>query len=223
MKRSKITVMLVDDHAVVREGYRHLIESQDDMTVVADAADGGQAYRLYKAQRPDVVAVDLSMPGRGGVEVIRPLRQWDPAARILVFTMHQNASFATQAFQAGAQGYITKSSAPELLIDAIRDVFAGVKAISPDVSYNLALTRIEDDNTCLDDLTAREFDIFRMIADARSTLDIAETLNISAKTVCNYHYMIKSKLGVGSDVELAHLAVRLGIVDPGKPGLGEAD
>jgi two-component system, NarL family, invasion response regulator UvrY len=207
-------VMLVDDHAVVREGYRRLIEKHKDLAVIAEAPDGQTAYQLYKSHRPDVVVLDLSMPGKGGIEVIRQLRQWDGSARILVFTMHQNAAYALQAFQAGSKGYVTKSSAPELLISAIRDVSAGKTAISPDVSHALALTRVDDEGVALDSLTAREFDIFRMITDARSITEIAATLNLSPKTVSNYHYLIKSKLGVTSDIELVHLALRLRIVDP---------
>jgi DNA-binding NarL/FixJ family response regulator len=206
--------MLVDDHAVVREGYRRLIEKHKQMHVVAEAPDGVSAYRDYKQHQPDIVVLDLSMPGKGGIEIIRHLRQWDANARILVFTMHQNAAYALQAFQAGAQGYITKSSPPELLISAIRDVYAGKKAISPDVSHELALMRVEAVSPT--NLTAREFDIFRMIAEAKSVAEIAATLNLSAKTVSNYHYLIKSKLGIASDVELVHLAVRLKIVDPDK-------
>jgi len=208
-----IRVMLVDDHAVVREGYRRLIEKHQQISVVAEAPDGQSAYRLYKELKPDVVVLDLSMPGKGGLEVLRQLRQWDGRARILVFSMHQNAAYALQAFQAGAKGYITKSSAPELLVAAISDVFADRKAISPDVAKELALDRIDDDSRCLDTLSAREFDIFRMIADARPVAEIASTLNLSAKTVSNYHYLIKSKLGVASDIELVHLALRLGVVD----------
>jgi len=206
-----ISVMLVDDHAVVREGYRRLIEKHKDLTVVAEAPDGQAAYRLYKQHSPNVVVLDLSMPGKGGVEVMRQLRQWDVGARVLIFTMHQNAAYAVQAFQAGAKGYITKSSAPELLISAIRDVAAGKTAMSPDVSHALALARISDERDMLQSLTAREFDIFRMLADARSIADIAATLNLSTKTVSNYHYLIKSKLGVASDIELVRLAVRLQI------------
>lgn len=208
-----IKVMLVDDHAVVREGYRRLIEKHKDMRVISDAGDGVSAYQQYKANRPDVVVLDLTMPGKGGIEIIRHLRKWDEAARILVFTMHDNAAYALQAFQAGAKGYITKSSQPDLLIAAIQDVFAGVTAMSPDISHWLALARIGDAGKALESLTAREFDIFRMIADAKSTSEIASTLNLSAKTVSNYHSLIKAKLGVASDVELAHLAIRLSIVD----------
>ncbi|MES9814949.1 MAG: response regulator transcription factor [Candidatus Thiodiazotropha sp.] len=122
MSASSIKVMLVDDHAVVREGYRRLIEKHEDMTVVAEAADGAEAYQEYKQHKPDVVVLDLSMPGKGGIEVIRQLRQWHDAARILVFTMHQNAAYAIQAFQTGAKGYITKSSEPEALVSAIQGV-----------------------------------------------------------------------------------------------------
>lgn len=209
------SLMLVDDHAVVREGYRRLIEKHDDLKVIAEAPDGIAAYKLYKEHRPDVVVLDLSMPGKSGIEVVRQLRQWDPDARILIFTMHENAAYALQAFHAGAMGYITKSSAPDLLISAIRDVAYGKKALSPDVSQALAMARIDDERASLDSLSAREFDIFRMIADARSITEIATTLNLSPKTVANYHYLIKSKLGVSSDVELVHLALRMRIVEPG--------
>jgi two-component system, NarL family, invasion response regulator UvrY len=210
-----ISIMLVDDHAVVREGYRRLIEKHKDLSVVAEAPDGQAAYRLYKQHNPDVTVLDLSMPGKGGIEVARQIRQWDPGACILIFTMHQNAAYAVQAFQAGAKGYITKSSAPDLLIGAIRDLAAGKTAISPDVSHALALARISDEANLLDTLTAREFDIFRMLADAKTIAEIAATLNLSPKTVSNYHYLIKSKLGVASDIELARLAVRMKVVEPG--------
>jgi DNA-binding NarL/FixJ family response regulator len=210
-----IRVMLVDDHAVVREGYRRLIEKHGGIAVVAEASDGAAAYSQYKSHRPDVVVLDLSMPGQGGIEVIRHLRQWDERAVVLIFTMHENVAYAVQAFQAGARGYITKSSPPGLLIDAIRDVAAGRRAISPDVSRALAVSRLDDERSVLDGLTAREFDIFRMLAEARSVGEIAATLNLSAKTVANYHYAIKSKLGVATDVELVHLALRLKIVQAG--------
>lgn len=208
-----IRIMLVDDHAVVREGYRRLIEKQGGMVVVAEASDGASAYAQYKAHQPDIVVLDLSMPGQGGIEVLRHLRQWDEGVRVLVFTMHENAVYAVQAVQAGAKGYITKSSPPALLIDAIRDVAAGRRPISPDVSNVLASSRLDGERGPIDSLTAREFDIFRMLAQAKSVQDIAETLNLSAKTVANYHYIIKSKLGIGSDVELVHLALKFRIID----------
>jgi DNA-binding NarL/FixJ family response regulator len=204
--------MLVDDHAVVREGYRRLIEKQTDMAVIAEAPDGAAAYTLYKLHQPDVVVLDLTMPGRGGIEVIRHLRQWDEKSRILVFTMHENVAYALQAFRAGANGYVTKSSPPALLIEAIRGVAEGRRSLSPDVSQALAIARLDEDRGLLDRLTTREFDIFRMLAEAKSVGEIAKTLNLSTKTVSNYHYLIKSKLDVTSDVELVHLALRLKVV-----------
>lgn len=209
-----IRIMLVDDHAVVREGYRRLIEKHGGMHVVAEAADGASAYAQYKQHQPDIVVLDLSMPGKGGIEALRQLRQWDDAAKVLVFSMHENAAYAVQAFQAGAKGYITKSSPPSLLIQAIRDVASGRRAIGPDMSETLAATHIDGDRGPIDRLTPREFDIFRMLADARSGNEIASTLNLSAKTVANYHYIIKSKLGVTSDVELVHIALKYRIVAP---------
>lgn len=212
MQASKIKVMLVDDHAVVREGYRRLIEKQGDMIVVGEAADGAAALALQKSIQADVLVLDISMPGQGGLEVIRRLRQRDDAARILVFTMHQNVSFAIKAFEAGANGYITKGSPPNLLINAIRSLMNGGRAISPDMSEALAQSRISGDSNIVEKLSSREFEIFRMIADARSTQEIAETLNLSTKTVLNYHYSIKSKLGVATDIELVHLALSAGII-----------
>ena len=213
MIQAQIRVMLVDDHAVVREGYRRLIEKGHDMTVIAEASDGMDAYRLYKAHEPDVTVIDLSMPGKGGVEVIRHIRKRDQAAKILVFTMHQNAAFAMQAFQAGARGYITKSSEPKLLIDAIRRVFAGSRIMSPDIGEALALTCVDGKDSLLDTLSAREFEIFRMFAEAKSTSEIAGTLNLSEKTVSNYRSLIRAKLEIDSDIELARLALRLKVVD----------
>ncbi len=208
-----IRVMLVDDHAVVREGYRRLIEKHGGILVIAEASDGASAYSQYKTHHPDVVVLDLSMPGQGGIEVLRHLRQWDEAAKVLVFSMHENAAYAVQAFQAGAKGYITKSSPPALLIDAIREVAAGRRAISPDVSHVLAISHLDGGQGAINGLTAREFDIFRMLAEAKPVEEIARTLNLSAKTVSNYHYIVKSKLGVSSDVELVHLAIKFKIID----------
>jgi two-component system, NarL family, invasion response regulator UvrY len=130
-------VMLVDDHAIVREGYRSLLQKQDHLRVVAEAGDGADAYRVYKEAKPDLVIMDVSMPGIGGVEAIRRIRQWDGSARILVFTMHQSAAYAVQATRAGARGFVTKSSPPDALLRAIGEVIAGRIALSPDIDHEL--------------------------------------------------------------------------------------
>jgi two-component system, NarL family, invasion response regulator UvrY len=140
MRPRSISVMLVDDHAVVREGYRRLLEKHEGITVLAEAADAAGAYQAYKSKKPDVVVMDVSLPGRGGIDAIRQIRQWDPAAR---FSMHLSATFALQAFRAGAKGFVTKSSPPELLVSAVYDVAAGRVAICPEISEALARSRLQ--------------------------------------------------------------------------------
>jgi len=219
------TIMLVDDHAVVREGYRSVLQKQPGLRVIAEAGDGAEAYRLFKEMRPDVVVMDLAMPGVGGIEAIRRIRQWDREARILVFTMHENPGFAVQAIRAGARGYVTKTSPPETLVRAVLDVLAGRIAVSPDIDHQLALGRLAGDTVATDVLTAREFEVLQMLLAERTTQEIAEALHISPKTVANLHSLIKDKLGVGSDIELVRLALRQGILaqaDLGDAGGGTA-
>ncbi len=206
------TILLVDDHAVVREGYRSMLQKQPGLRVVAEAADGAEAYRLFKEVRPDLVIMDLTMPGVGGIEGIRRIRQWDRSARILVFTMHENAGFAVQAIRAGARGYVTKSSPPETLVRAVMDVLAGRIAISPDIDHELALSRLAGERAAADVLSAREFEVMQMLLAERTTDEIASALHLSPKTVANLHSLIKDKLGVASDIELVRLALRQGLL-----------
>ena len=207
-----IKVMLVDDHAVVREGYRRLLEREGDMSVVAEAGDAQAAYQLYKTAAPEVVVMDISMPGRGGIDLVRQLRQWDPKALVLMFSMHANASFALQAFRAGAKGYVTKSSDPEMLVSAVRSVSRNQPALCPEISAALAASRLEEDVAAFDQLSPREFEILRLIVEAKSTEEIAEVLHLTPKTVANYHYALKSKLGVSSDIDLIYYCMRRGMV-----------
>jgi two-component system, NarL family, invasion response regulator UvrY len=208
MNGAERSIMLVDDHAVVREGYRTVLQKQPGLRVVAEASDGAEAYRLFKATTPDLVIMDLTMPGIGGIEAIRRIRQWDRCAQILVFTMHQNAGFAVQAIRAGARGYVTKTSPPETLVQAVMDVLAGRIAISPDIDHELALSRLAGETAAADVLTAREFEVLRLLLAEKTAEDIAAALHISPKTVANLHSLIKDKLGVGSDIELVRLALR---------------
>ncbi len=207
-----INIMLVDDHAIVREGYRALLQKQPRLKVIAEAADGAEAYRLYKEVSPDLLIIDLTMPGLGGIEALKRIRQWDKNARILVFTMHQNAAYALQAIRAGAKGYVTKSSPPQALLDAVFDILKGRTALSPDIDHELALSRLADEPNAVDVLSPREFEVLRMLLAEKSSDDIAETLHISPKTVANTRYQIKNKLGVASDIELVRLALRQGLL-----------
>ncbi len=209
-----VRVLLVDDHAVVREGYRRLIEKHEGFAVVAEAGDASSGYKAFKDVRPDVVIVDISMPGRGGIDLVRQIRQLDPNARILIFTMHANAIYAQQAFRAGARGYVTKSSPPEVLVSAVRSIYAGRPALCAEINQIIATSRLMEDVAVADALSPREFEILRMILDAKSTEEIASAFNLSPKTVANHHYAIKSKLGVQSDIELVYFCMRQGLVTP---------
>jgi DNA-binding NarL/FixJ family response regulator len=209
---SAIRVLLVDDHAVVREGYRRLIEKHSNIDVVAEAGDSASAYAAFKASNPDVVIVDISMPGRGGIDLVRQIRQLASNARVLMFTMHADATYAQQAFRAGARGYITKSSPPDVLISAICTVHAGKAALCDEINRIIASSRLMADISPIDALTPREFEILRMILDAKSADEIAGAFNLSPKTIANYHYAIKSKLDVQSDIELVYLCMKQGLV-----------
>jgi len=217
MTGKPVRVLLVDDHAVVREGYRTLLEKHEGLSVVGEASNAASAYQCYKDLRPDVVVMDISMPGRGGIDAIEHLRKFDAEARVLVFTMHSGAPYALQAFRAGAKGYVTKSSPPDFLVSAVRSVAEGCLAICPEISEVLALDRVQEEREGIEALSPREFEIFRMILDAKSTDEIASALNVSRKTVANYHYSIKSKLGAASDIELIYLGLRQGLVAPVSP------
>jgi two-component system invasion response regulator UvrY len=203
-----IRIMLVDDHAIVRAGFRRLLEQRSDFRVVAEAADAERAYALYVEHEPDVVVMDLSMPGVSGLDTIRRIIGRQAAARILVFSMHEDASVAERAIQLGARGYVTKSNAPEVLATAVAEVMAGRLALSPDMAKSIAMLRLSSEGDPLQALTAREFEIFRLLVTGRPAIEIAKLLNLSVKTVANYHTLIKQKLNISSDVELVLLAQR---------------
>ena len=208
----KTRLMLVDDHAVVREGYRRLLECRPDLEIVSEANSAPQALEQYRLTTPDVIVLDLSLPDMGGVELILRLMQRDRSARILVFSMHRDPLFASQALRAGALGYVTKSSAPEELVQAVYQVMARQRVISKDIAPELALALLEQDSHPLKELSPREFEILRMLVDGYSPEEIGQRLSISPKTVQNCHYQIKSKLGTKSDFELSRLAIKLGLI-----------
>jgi DNA-binding NarL/FixJ family response regulator len=211
---TEISILLVDDHPVVREGYRRLLERQPGFRISAEAEDAASAYQAYRRVSPEVVIMDLSLPGAGALEAMRHIRQWDRAARILVFTMHGGAAFALKAFEAGAVGYITKSSAPAELVRAVATVAKGGRALSEDIAREIAAERLSNRDSLVDELSPRETEILRLVASGLTTDEIAETLNLSPKTVQNYHYQIKSKIGARTDAHLVWLAIGAGLVTP---------
>ncbi|MCB2427942.1 response regulator [Methylophaga pinxianii] len=209
-----IHILMVDDHAIVREGYRALLEKQRNMRIVAEAGSGEEAYILYKQHRPNLLIMDLSLPDQSGIETISRIKKYDPAASILVFTMHQNPLIASKAIQAGARGYITKNNLPAVLIKAIYDVHCGVMALSQDIEKAIAIDRVAGPALAIKQLTVREFEILRLVVTGKSATEIAEILNISPKTVANCHYLIKRKLRVSNDIELTHLAIKMHVINP---------
>lgn len=209
---SVLRILLVDDHAVVRAGFKTLLENQGDIAVVAEAESGEAACRQFAANAPDVVIMDLSLPGIGGLEAIRRIVSRQNDARILVFSMHEDTVFVEQALQAGARGYIGKSSAPVVLVEAVRQIASGNIYIDPDIAQRLAFQKTKGSASPFSMLSTREFEIFSLLAEGLSVSDIATRLALSYKTVANYATQIKSKLDVGTPAELARLAIRHGIV-----------
>jgi DNA-binding NarL/FixJ family response regulator len=212
-KTQNVSILLVDDHPVVRQGYRRVLENQGDFRVVAEADNATGAYAAFKAHAPDVVVMDISMKGASGLEAIRNIRSRNQRARILVFSMHSEAALVKAAFGAGASGYVTKSSEPAALIRAIRSVVHGERAMSDDVAHTLAEESLNPSQSILDRLGEREIEILRQFAAGSTTEQIAANLKLSTKTVQNYHYMVKAKTGLHTDAQLVRLAVACGLTN----------
>ena len=212
MNDKRIRVMLVDDHAVVRAGYRFLLENVGGIEVVAECGSGEEALERFAERRPDLLIMDLSMPGMGGLEAIRRVRAQEPEIKVLVFSMHENPAFVERALQAGVSGYISKNSSPEVLVAAVRRIAAGDIYIDAELAQNVVVQQTRDKSSPFAGLSNREFQILCMFAEARGIEEIAEELSLSAKTVSNYLTQIKEKLGVGSTPELVRLAISQGLV-----------
>jgi len=207
-----ISVLLVDDHAVVREGYRRLLERADGIEVVGEAASAAEAYHAFCRCLPDVVVMDISLPDVSGIEAMRRLLQREPAARILVFSIHDEAIFPDRAYRAGARGYVTKASAPDVLVDAVRAVARGDVFLSPDVAQTIALRAMSDGDDALRALSDREFEIVRLLVHGRSVRQIAAMLCLNYKTVANYQSLIKQKLKADTAVDIVRIAEQSGLL-----------
>jgi DNA-binding NarL/FixJ family response regulator len=203
-----IRVLLADDHPVVRSGYLRLLEQAPDIRVIAEAGTGEAAYAAFVADPPDVLASDLSMPGGGGLELIRRVLLRAPAARILIFSMYDSPPLVRRALEAGARGFLTKAAAAQSLIDAVRALHAGERYLGADLSPSLLQRDPAREAERLGELSLREFEIFRMLAQGHSLAECAEALKLSPKTVSNHQTVIKDKLGVTTSAALAHMAIR---------------
>lgn len=209
----KISVMLVDDHAVVRAGYRLLLAQSSQIEIVREAERGEEACQRYAECRPDVVVMDLSMPGMGGLAAIRRIRARDPEARVLAFSIHDEAVYAERALEAGASGYISKSCAPEILVEAVEAVAQGGRYVEQDIAERLAAQQTgQDPAALLQSLSAREFEVFCLLAQGRTAREAAWELRLSHKTAANYATQVKAKLGVNTTAEMARLALQQGIL-----------
>ena len=211
-----IKVLLADDHGMVRAGLRSLIEETGDMEVVAEAADGRQAISLALAHPLDVAVIDISMPGTDGLEVINQLQAQRPELPILMLTMHEEEQYVVRSISSGAKGYITKRSAPEQLVTAIRQVHQGGMYLSQEASELLALrvARGERGASPLDSLSNREVQVLRALALGQTNREIAESFHISVKTVDTYRFRLLKKLNLRNNADLSRFAIQHGLVEP---------
>jgi len=208
-----IRVLLVDDHAVVRTGFRLLVESSANVEVAGEADSGEAAYQRYLELDPDVVVMDIAMPGMGGIEALRRIRSRHPQARVLALSAHDDPVHARRALREGAFGFLSKRSAPETLLEAITSVAAGKRYIDPSVAQRLALTDV-DAKSPAERLSEREFEVFIRLAHGETVQGIAEDLRLAPSTVGTHLYNIKHKLGLSNQSELTLLAIRHGLIEP---------
>ena len=209
-------VLLVDDHAVVREGYKRLLEKRGDIAVIGEAANATDAYEQFCKLAPQIVVMDIALPGVSGIDAMRRILAREPETRVLIFSMYEDAIFANRALRAGACGYVTKASAPNVLVEAVHAVARGKRYISTDIAQKLALRNVVADTEANDGLSAREFEVLRLLVQGLSVRDIAQSMGLNPKTVANHQSAIKQKLGADTAVQLLRIAEGLGL-DPDKP------
>lgn len=212
-----IKVLVADDHDLVRTGIVRMLEDAGNIDVMAEASTGEEALRLCKKQAPDIVLMDIRMPGIGGLAATKKISAYDNSIKVIVLTAHTEDPFPAKLLQAGAMGFITKGATTAQMLDAIIKVHAGNRYISPDVAQDMALKPFKpaDEDNPLAQLSERELQIAIKIVECEKVAKIADDLSITTKTVNSYRYRMFEKLGINSDVELALMAVRHGLIDNG--------
>ena len=211
-----IKVLLADDHSIVRAGLRRIVEESGDMEVIAEAADGRETIRLVRETSPDVAVIDISMPGLDGLEVVSQLHGDCPDLPILILTMHEEGQYVVRAIQAGAMGYLTKQSAPEQLLNAIRKIHAGSRYLTDDAAETLALriAKGTGEQSPLDSLSMRELQVLRRLAMGHTNREIAGAYSISIKTVDTYRSRLLKKLNLRNNAELSRFAMQNRLIEP---------
>jgi len=211
---SQIKILLVDDHAVVRMGFKMLIEAEDDITVIGEAESGEGAIKLFQELKPDIIVMDITMPGIGGIEAIDRIMAKDKNTKILVLSAHEDSVHPKRVLNAGAMGYLTKRSAAEELIKAIKSIHQGKRYLEPSIAQQMAITQLSGETNPVEILSDREFEVFIALAKGKSTNEIADTLCLSPRTVGTHLYNIKQKLNANNSAEIALIAIRCGLIDP---------
>ena len=212
---TRVSVLLVDDHAVVREGYKRLLERHGDIVVVGEAGDADSAHALFCELDPQIVVMDITLPGISGIAAMRRMLARKPQTRVLIFSMHEETIFAKRALQAGAFGYVTKASAPNVLVDAVHTVAAGKKYLSPAMAHNLALHQATADEAATGSLSAREVEVLRLLVQGLPVKEIAASLGLNPKTVANHQSHIRQKLGAQNAAQFIRIASDNGLLARG--------
>lgn len=211
---NKISVILADDHAVVRMGFKLLLQDTKDITVVGEAETGEEVIKLLNTLTADLIVMDLSMPGIGGLETISRVVSKAKSPKILILSAHEDAIHPKRSLKAGANGYLSKRGAPEELIKAIRQIYAGNMYIEPSIAQKVAMSQMGGETSPVEILSEREFDVFMALASGKTVNQIAETLHLSPRTVGTHLYNIKQKLNVSNQTELALIAIKSGLINP---------
>lgn len=204
-------VMIADDHAMLRQGLRTLLE-QANHQVTTDALTGEEACLLVEKNHPELLILDLDMPGIGGLETLKRILHRKPQMRVLIFSMHDDCIYATRAIQAGARGYVTKTEPPEVVLEAVQKILKGGRYINNELAQSLSMYHLESQENPIQKLSPREFEVFRRIAQGEALAAIAKGMHIGYKTVANIQTSVRQKLGVETTGQVVHIAVRFGVI-----------
>ena len=212
MAINAITVLLCDDHPMVRNGFKQLLESVPDIQVVSEATTGEEAYQSYRKQAVDLIILDISMPGMGGLAAARHILEYDPKAKIMMLTMHDSQTYVSRALKLGAKGYLTKMAEPDELIKAVRFIDRGRSYIEASLAHDLAVSNMSGDSDPIDILSPREFEVFSALADGCSVKEISSLLFLSPKTVGVHRTNVMKKLHTDNLADITRLAIRHGVI-----------